>query len=372
MTPTDGDRARTFESVLASRRMCRDFDPRPLDGSLLDPVLAAATRAPAAGNTAAIALLVLRGGDVPRYWDVTLSEQRRATFPWPGLLSAPVLVVPYVEPGRYVERYAEPDKVRSGLGEGESAWSVPYWWVDGGAAVMALLLAAEAAGLGALLFGQFEHEPAVRREFGVPESQRALGTVALGHPTLGGSRPSRSAARGRPSLDVVRHDRVFDRSRLAPDESVSSLWRWTLDLRTGRAHEQQLDDAGIEFPRVDERLVGRRQRYGWAVSTVERAAKDRERITFDGASLYRRDFDTGEVLRHEFGPGRAAGEAVFVPSGPDAAEDDGHLLTLVYDATTDRSELVVLPAQDVTADPVAVVHLPQRVPFGFHGNWLPS
>ena len=170
-------------------------------------------------------------------------------------------------------------------------------------------------------------------------------------------------------LDVVRHDRVFDASRLGPDESRPTLWRWTLDLATGRATEEQLDDVTIEFPRVDERLVGRPQRYGWAVSLADVAAGG---TAFDGSSLYRRDFLTGEVVRHEFGPGRAAGEAVFVPAGPDAAEDDGHLLTLVYDATTDRSDLVVLAAEDVSADPVAVIHLPQRVPNGFHGNWLPS
>ena len=47
-------------------------------------------------------------------------------------------------------------------------------------------------------------------------------------------------------------------------------------------------------------------------------------------------------------------------------------MTLVYDATTDRSDLVILHAQDFTGEPVATVHLPQRVPFGFHGNWVPD
>jgi carotenoid cleavage dioxygenase len=44
----------------------------------------------------------------------------------------------------------------------------------------------------------------------------------------------------------------------------------------------------------------------------------------------------------------------------------------VYDGTRDRSDLVVLAADDFGGDPVATVHLPQRVPFGFHGNWVPS
>jgi carotenoid cleavage dioxygenase-like enzyme len=75
---------------------------------------------------------------------------------------------------------------------------------------------------------------------------------------------------------------------------------------------------------------------------------------------------------HEYGPGRVTLEAVFIPSSPDAAEDDGYVMSVVYDATTDRSDLVILHAQDFTGDPVAVVELPQRVPFGFHGNWVPD
>ncbi|MDQ2678513.1 MAG: nitroreductase family protein [Actinomycetota bacterium] len=197
---------RTFESVLASRRMCRDYLDHDVADDQLDAVLRAALRGPAAGNTWALQLVVLRGADVTRYWDVTLPDDRRGAFPWPGLLAAPVLVLPYVEPARYVERYSAPDKVHSGLGAGESAWPVPYWWVDGGAAVMAMLLAAESLGLGALFFGQFGHEESVRDAFGVPGDRRTLGTLAIGHRAGDGGGPSRSAALGRPTLESVRHD----------------------------------------------------------------------------------------------------------------------------------------------------------------------
>jgi nitroreductase len=186
--------------------MCRDFTDDALTDADLDAVLSASLRAPSAGNTAALDLVVLTGSDVERYWSVTLTAERRAAFPWPGLLVAPVLVLPYVDPARYVERYAEPDKARSGLGVGETAWDVPYWWVDGGAAVMAMLLCASARGLGSLFFGQFSHEPALRTEFGVPAGRRALGTVALGHPAGAGGRRSRSVERGRPAVEQVRHD----------------------------------------------------------------------------------------------------------------------------------------------------------------------
>ena len=47
-------------------------------------------------------------------------------------------------------------------------------------------------------------------------------------------------------------------------------------------------------------------------------------------------------------------------------------MSYVYDAATDRSDLVILDAQDITGEPVAAVHLPARVPIGFHGNWVPD
>lgn len=192
-----------FDRVLAARRMCRDFRPDPVDGPTLRSVLGAAFRGPSAGNTDALDLVVLTGADRARYWDVTLPPEGRAAFRWPGLLWAPVLVVPVVDPDAYVERYARTDKAATGLGSGTGAWPVPYWFVDGGAAVMAMLLAAESAGLGALFFGQFDHEPDVLAALGVPGRRRSPGTVALGHAAPGGRSPSSSARAGRP--DPQRH-----------------------------------------------------------------------------------------------------------------------------------------------------------------------
>jgi carotenoid cleavage dioxygenase len=72
---------------------------------------------------------------------------------------------------------------------------------------------------------------------------------------------------------------------------------------------------------------------------------------------------------HHF-KGKGAGEAVFVPRAADAGEDEGYLLTFVYDPAADGSELVILDAQQVSADPIARVRMPHRVPYGFHGNWV--
>jgi carotenoid cleavage dioxygenase len=168
---------------------------------------------------------------------------------------------------------------------------------------------------------------------------------------------------GKVVVDVVRWPRMFADDLLGPTDGPSRLDRWTIDPAAGKVIEETLDDRSIEFPRHDERIVGRQHRYGYAAAVAS---------PFDHGVAVKHDLAAGRSEVHDYGPGRETGELVFVPRSPDAAEDDGWLLSLVYDATTDRSDLVILHAQDFTADPVAVVHLPQRVPFGFHGNWVPD
>lgn len=181
--------------------MVRAYRPDPVAPDVLERVLGSARRAPSAGNSQGVELLVLVGPEeTERYWALTLP--RREGFRWQGLLSAPVLVVPLVQDGAYTARYAEPDKAGTGLHE-ENAWTVPYWWVDGGMAVLLVLLAAVDEGLGAAFFGLFEHEDEVLRSFGVPPDRRALGTIALGHPAP--DQPGRSASRPRRSLDDIVH-----------------------------------------------------------------------------------------------------------------------------------------------------------------------
>ena len=193
-----------FEQAVRRRRMVRSFTGEPVAAAVIDEICDLARRAPTAGNTAGVEFLVLEGSDTAAYWDVTLPAEGRDGFAWPGLLNTPALVVVWADLGGYLRRYREPDKDHTGLGAGEAAWPVPYWFVDGGAAVMTLLLAARDRGLGAAFFGMFDHERAVRKRFGVPPDRRGVGTVAIGHPA-GDDRPSRSARRGRPALDEVLH-----------------------------------------------------------------------------------------------------------------------------------------------------------------------
>jgi carotenoid cleavage oxygenase len=169
-------------------------------------------------------------------------------------------------------------------------------------------------------------------------------------------------------IEVARHPRMFDQQPLGPNDGIPSLWRWTVDRTTGRVTEQQLDDRAVELPRVDERLVGRKHRYSWAMGLTTTA----DEVEFDGSNMVRYDARTGVGESISFGPGRTCGELVFVPRAADAAEDDGWFLTYVHDAANDLSELVILDASAPAEEPVARVHLPARVPAGFHGNWVPT
>ncbi|MDE0604716.1 MAG: nitroreductase family protein [bacterium] len=181
--------------------MCRNYLPDPLPEGLVVGLLDQARRAPSAGNAQAVEFCVVT--DPEQYWRLTLTPERRAEFPWPGLLVAPVLVVVLTDPERYVERYAEPDKAHTGLGDSTDAWPVPYWWVDVGMVVHSLLLGASAEGLGSCFFGAFEHEQAVVAGLELPAEHRIVGIVALGY--ANNDRPSSSARRPRRPLEEVIH-----------------------------------------------------------------------------------------------------------------------------------------------------------------------
>lgn len=164
-----------------------------------------ARRAPSAGFTQGVSFLVWSGEtETQRFWNTTLAPERRATFPWPGLLRAPVIILPLGNADAYVDRYAEPDKASTGLGAGADAWTMEYWHVDAAMATMNLLNAAVDRGLGALFFGLFGNEEAVATLAGLPAAVRPIGAVALGWAD-GEDRPSKSVARGRRPLNEVVH-----------------------------------------------------------------------------------------------------------------------------------------------------------------------
>lgn len=143
----------------------------------------------------------------------------------------------------------------------------------------------------------------------------------------------------------------------------AQLHRYRFDLRTGACTEGQLDDGNIEFPSIDTRQVGQRNRYSYNVHISPEST-----LLFDG--LVRYDNLTDTKTEHFFGPGRWGSEAPFAPRDGASGADDGYLVTFVQDEREGRSELDIFDAADLAAGPVARVLLPQRVPLGFHATWI--
>jgi nitroreductase len=187
--------------------MTRAFLPDPVAPEALERILSAARRAPSAGYTQGVDLVVLEGpAQTSRFWDTSLPEgEQRDTFWWPTLIQAPVLILPLCEPGAYVRRYAETDKAATGLGESRERWPVAYWTVDASFAAMAIQYAAVDEGLGVLFFGLPDVWPQVLAGLGVPPGFEPIGAIAIGHHDAGADEPTGSSTRRprRPSADVI-------------------------------------------------------------------------------------------------------------------------------------------------------------------------
>ncbi len=192
--------------------MTRSFRPDPVDPALIAGLVDLASRAPSAGKSQGWHLVVLEGSQTERFWEITLPPMRRRSFRWQKLLDAPVIAIPLADPKAYLDRYSEPDKTATGLGSAVDAWPVPYWTIDASMAVMTMLLAAEDRGLGALFFGIFRGETALRKSLGIPSGLELLGALALGWP---------AGARGSDKESPTGSNGVSrERRRRQPDEII--------------------------------------------------------------------------------------------------------------------------------------------------------
>ena len=140
------------------------------------------------------------------------------------------------------------------------------------------------------------------------------------------------------------------------------LHQWVINLKTGDVKETQVDDLGVDFPQVHPSHVGQSMRYGYAAQ-------------FDsgiplGLGYHKYDFVSGDRTSHMLKNGRTGSEASFVPAENANSEDDGYIMSYVHDLEDNKSELVILSAKQMEDDPLCRIHLPVRVPAGFHGSWI--
>lgn len=193
-----------FSDVLAGRRMVRNYSDSPIEEPALDRIAAAALRAPSAGNSQAIAVVIVTDPDVRASIAALADEQAYVAAGFdPWISTAPAHIVLAVSERIYRERYAEPDKL--GPDGAPIEWPVPYWWVDAGAAMMAVLLAAVDEGLAAGFLG-VHSVPDLAGLLGFGEQFSPIGVVTVGHPAP----DRRSTSLDRPKVrfgDRVRRNR---------------------------------------------------------------------------------------------------------------------------------------------------------------------
>jgi len=153
-----------------------------------------------------------------------------------------------------------------------------------------------------------------------------------------------------------------------PARMVARLCRWRIDLSTGKIQRHYIDDLAAEFPRFDDRYATMPHRAGFYACHADALTRDPYQNLLFG-SLARIDLHSGNRTLYTLPDGDVISEPVFAPAGPDAPEGRGWLLAVAWRARDQRSELLILDAENLADGPLATAVLPCRVPFGFHGNW---
>ncbi|KAL4198341.1 hypothetical protein AMTRI_Chr03g139740 [Amborella trichopoda] len=156
----------------------------------------------------------------------------------------------------------------------------------------------------------------------------------------------------------------------------NELYEMRFHMKTGEASQRKLSESAVDFPRINENYTGRKQRFVYG-TTFEGITKVKAIVKFD----LHAEPETGKTRLEvggnvqgifELGPRRYGSEAIFVPREPGTTseEDDGYLIFFVHDENTGKSEINVIDAKTMSQEPVAVVELPKRVPYGFHAFFV--
>jgi carotenoid cleavage dioxygenase len=174
---------------------------------------------------------------------------------------------------------------------------------------------------------------------------------------------------GRIFIDYVQHESLS--LGYGPvNQKVPTLHRMNIDLANRKISDVQIADMAVEFPRVNGALDALPTRFVYLPTLTDSLRLANPPFaTFN--TVLKVDTETGHIVRHDFG-NRVAGEAAFILRGSHGGEDDGYLAIFAFDPVNRTSDFVLLDAAHTDAEPVAVVRLPQRVPQGLHGAWIPK
>ncbi|MFN0095855.1 MAG: carotenoid oxygenase family protein [Dehalococcoidia bacterium] len=163
------------------------------------------------------------------------------------------------------------------------------------------------------------------------------------------------------------HDFEAYERGIAMNATDFEFYEWRFNLRTGATSEQIVDDVyNAEFPTINARLQGLPSRYSYHILMGRMRRPEDQRF----AGLVKFDGKTGSGVAYNPGGDAWFSEAPFAPRDGASGEDDGYIVSFVWNARESRSETWVLDARDISRGPVCRVVLPQRVPNGFHATWV--
>ena len=194
-----------FRDALSRRRMVRNYTDEPVDADALARIVDAGVRSPSAGFSQGQRFVVVTNHAQRTAIAVAAHEPEYVAGGFDSWISkAPAQIVICADKNAYLERYSEPDKTGDdGAASTEEDWPVPYWWVDAGASMMSILLAAVDEGLAAGFLGSHNLDM-IHETLGIPEDILIVGIVTIGHSAT--DRRSGSLARGWNDRATVVHD----------------------------------------------------------------------------------------------------------------------------------------------------------------------
>jgi carotenoid cleavage dioxygenase len=161
-----------------------------------------------------------------------------------------------------------------------------------------------------------------------------------------------------------------------PESLASNLKRWTFDMRAegNSLTSADLNHFPCEFPRADDRYLGKPYRHGWLMGLDMTRSYDFERLGPPPFQFFNQlvhiDVSTGKTLAWWAGPAECFQEPVFVPKSADAPEGHGWVIALLNHLQSSTTDLVVLDALAMEDGPVATIHLPVRLRMSLHGSWV--
>jgi len=173
-------------------------------------------------------------------------------------------------------------------------------------------------------------------------------------------------ADGKVIMDAAVHADMFADGAMGPDSQKTPFERLTIDPVAKKVTRKVIDATSQEFPRPDERRMGKPYRYAYTMALPE----DRDPAFMGDSRLFKHDLEAGTRETHDFGEGKMPGEFVFVPASATSAEDEGWLVGFVIDAEKKTTDFVILDARNFTGAPQATITIPVQIPPGFHGNFI--